>query len=1195
VRLNPEAVNLIVKSPRAIIGFVTGCLVGAVFILLGARTEGQGLAGQVGAGQIRIVAVQGTVEVMPAGAASWVITQTNQLLNPGDQLRTADNSRVTILWSDQSVVPLGPLTQIEVLAPDKPSSLPGLDMVKGILSFFHRDSPGRIRVLTHGANASIEGTEFVIESARMNGVEHDTFSVFDGKVLLSNAHGAILLTNEQQAFVEPGKAPVRTAGFIANNLLQWCFYYPAVLDLRDLPLTANEESSLQESLDAYRSGDLLAALAKYPDTTGPVPDTVRVYHAALLLSVGEVEKTEAELARLPAESPTNRLQRLADALRTLIAAVKRQERPSALEPQLPTEMLAASYYAQSQAKGDESLSLALSLAREATVRSPRFGFAWERVAELEFGFGRTREAMLALNQSLELAPRNAEAQSLKGFLLASQNRIGDAMGWFDRAIATDGALGNAWLGLGLCCIRIGHTDEGLHDLMVAAASEPQRSLLRSYLAKGYSYDGRNALANREIAIALRLDPGDPTAWLYSALIKQQENRVNEAIKDMEQSQSLNDNRRLFRSQMLLDQDRAVRSVNMATMYNDAGMTDVGVREAAKAVTYDYDNSSAHLFLSDSYNLLRDPTGVNLRYETAWFNELLLANMLAPVGAGRLSQTLSSQEYSKLFESDGMGIASQTSYRSDGQVGQLATQFGTYKNTSWAIDFDYQHNKGIRPNNELDNVNGAASVKQQLTPSDTVLAIVQLENFHSGDNFQYFDPNNPSTVLRTNFQYSEQQSPTAVGGYQHEWAPGIRTLLLGGRLDLNQQFTDVQANQLALLQVGGGTLQTVTTVPFDVELNAEQHIYTSELSQIIQKDKYTLVAGGRWQGGEFNFSDSLTNAPLPPFLVPLGTGSFSEPFQRLNGYGYLTVEPVDNVWLTGGLAYDDMKYPSNYRNPPQSAGTSERQLFEPKAALVWSPIPQATVRGIYARSLGGISIDDSYRLEPTELAGFVQTFRSVIPESVVGSVSAEAVDVEGLALDLKFNPGTFAGLQFQNLYSSVHRTVGAFLLPSGNAPLVQSSTPQSLNYNEQFFSASINQLLPYGFVTGLSYNLTHSDLKTTYPDLLAAATTTVPLSQNQSAYLQRLGAYLLLNHPSGFYAEFDVHAYFQQNYGYAPAEPGDNFVQLDLLGGWRFFDRRLALTVGVLNLTGTNYRLNPLTLYSELPRSRVFTAQLAFQF
>ena len=47
---------------------------------------------------------------------------------------------------------------------------------------------------------------------------------------------------------------------------------------------------------------------------------------------------------------------------------------------------------------------------------------------------------------------------------------------------------------------------------------------------------------------------------------------------------------------------------------------------------------------------------NLRYETVWFNELLLANLFSPIGGGRLSQTISSQEYSRLFQSDGLTFA-----------------------------------------------------------------------------------------------------------------------------------------------------------------------------------------------------------------------------------------------------------------------------------------------------------------------------------------------------------------------------------------------------------------------------------------------------------------------------------------------------------------------------------------------------------
>ena len=48
---------------------------------------------------------------------------------------------------------------------------------------------------------------------------------------------------------------------------------------------------------------------------------------------------------------------------------------------------------------------------------PGFGAAWIRVAELEFGFGRTSEALAALNKGLDLSPRNAEGLALKGFLL----------------------------------------------------------------------------------------------------------------------------------------------------------------------------------------------------------------------------------------------------------------------------------------------------------------------------------------------------------------------------------------------------------------------------------------------------------------------------------------------------------------------------------------------------------------------------------------------------------------------------------------------------------------------------------------------------------------------------------------------------------------------------------------------------------
>ena len=76
-----------------------------------------------------------------------------------------------------------------------------------------------------------------------------------------------------------------------------------------------------------------------------------------------------------------------------------------------SQCVALSYYLQSQ----HDLAGALSAAVRATVISPRFGFAWERVAELEFSFGRIAPAERALERALASSPKNAQGHALRGF------------------------------------------------------------------------------------------------------------------------------------------------------------------------------------------------------------------------------------------------------------------------------------------------------------------------------------------------------------------------------------------------------------------------------------------------------------------------------------------------------------------------------------------------------------------------------------------------------------------------------------------------------------------------------------------------------------------------------------------------------------------------------------------------------------
>src|SRR6185295_19015307 len=173
----------------------------------------------------------------------------------------------------------------------------------------------------------------------------------------------------------------------------------------------------------------------------------------------------------------------------------------------------------------------------------------------------------------------------------------------------------------------------------------------------------------------------------------QNNLINEAIRDLEKSQALNDNRSVYRSQLLLDQDQAVRGANLAAMYRDAGMSDVAVREASRAVNYDYGNYSAHLFLANSYIGLSDPNLIDLRYETPAESEYLLANLLAPVGAGTISPAISQQEYSRLFERDRLGVVSDTEYLSRGAWTQSGAQFGTLDNFNYSVEGFYRSDPG----------------------------------------------------------------------------------------------------------------------------------------------------------------------------------------------------------------------------------------------------------------------------------------------------------------------------------------------------------------------------------------------------------------------------------------------------------------------------------------------------------------------
>lgn len=1151
---------------------------------------------------VMVVEIEGRVAVSRAESQAWNPAQTNQVLRPRDRMRTYERSRALLRWSDLSTYRMGPDSLVQI-----PEQRSGIHLLRGLLYYFHRDKPGTFPVQTPSAYAVILGTEFTV-AVDENGAT--LLTLIDGEVELTNQFGRMKLASGEAAIAERNSAPRKTPAIETVNVIQWVLSYPGVLDVDELSLNLTEQQALATSLAAYRNGDLLAALTNYPAGREPASDEEKVYFAALLLAVGQAEQAEKVLQSLAAGT-TARVISLRDALRRVIAAVKFQpvtEPPMAnwqhvdgawknQAPNLPssaTVLLAESYYAQAQA----DLKEALTLARRSVEASPNFAFALARVAELEFSFGRVAQARTALDKSLALARRNAQAVALKGFLFAAENRIADAIAAFDEAIALDGALGNAWLGRGLCRLRQGNTAGGREDLQVAVTLEPQRAIFRSYLGKAFGNEGDMAHANDELQRARDLDANDPTVWLYSALLNQQQNRINEAVRDLEHAGELDDNRRVYRSRLLLDQDRAVQSVNLAGIYEDVGMLDVSAREAGRAVELDPANYAAHLFLGDTYQRLRDPARVNQRFETAAVTEYLLANLLSPVGAGTLAQSVTQNEYSRLVERDGFGVSSTTEYYSRGAWWQSGAQYGTFGNSSYAVSAFYNSDNGQRANNDVEQSEYSVQFKHQITMADSIYFRVIRSEIEGGD---LLARQNSATANRT-VSVEERQEPLLLAGYHHEWAPGIHTLGLIGWLTDELAVTNGRQQTLLLGKNSSGAVTDVAPITISQDYESRADLFTAELQQLWQQENHTFIVGARYQGGEFDTDNRHANAnlpaPIPGFvaaLFPKDRQEVESDFERITGYGYYHWRPVRSLLLAAGVSYDRLEIPANFRYAPLLEGEDHVDQVSPKGGVIWTPAKNTTFRAAYSQSLGGVGFDQSFRLEPTQIAGFNQGLRSLIPESVVGANSAEEFETTFASVEQRIGSGTYLGISGEWLQSEVSRELGVYdFLPSFR--VARSSTRQRMDFDERTLVVTLNQLVGDEWAFGTRYRLSHAELDNDLIDVPAGVLTVrgfKPRTESDSL-LHEMNLFAIYNHPRGFFGEVEGLWNSQNNDG-AAALGDEDFWQLNLFAGWRGYQRRCEIRLGILNVTEQNYRLNPLNLTPELPRERTFVARLKFNF
>lgn len=140
--------------------------------------------------QARFGAITGDVGLLTQGAADWIVPQVGLPLEPGDRIRTGEDGRAEVIFSDKALWVLEPNTEVVTEHTDNRTGR--IDLDAGVLlgkvdSEHAAGSAQRWEFYTPAAVIAIRGTEFAIDVSRQEGTR---LGVFEGTVEMQAAETA---------------------------------------------------------------------------------------------------------------------------------------------------------------------------------------------------------------------------------------------------------------------------------------------------------------------------------------------------------------------------------------------------------------------------------------------------------------------------------------------------------------------------------------------------------------------------------------------------------------------------------------------------------------------------------------------------------------------------------------------------------------------------------------------------------------------------------------------------------------------------------------------------------------------------------------------------------------------------------------------------------------------------------------------
>ncbi|MDO9262753.1 MAG: hypothetical protein Q7U02_02225 [Desulfosalsimonadaceae bacterium] len=584
-----------------------------------------------------------------------------------------------------------------------------------------------------------------------------------------------------------------------------------------------------------------------------------------------------------------------------------------------------------------------------------------QLARLQFGMDYMDDARQSLAQAKHMAPESAEVANLEGFMLLAAQKTDKAVAAFEKAVSLDSRLGEPHLGLALCHMRKGRPAPAMAEMSAAVLLEPRRSLFLSYWAKMLYELKRFDEALDMLAFAKDLDPRDPTPYLYEGIIYRDMNRPVEALASLHRAIALNDNRGVYRSRFLLDQDLAVKNVNLFLLYQQLGLSSWAQSKALRSIKKDYTNFAGHLFYGSAL--------LNSGNRTiAGGTELLLGRILQPANFNTFS---SFNDYTSFFDGPAVNGSITGSAGNHDTRGYFVSAYGGVPDYRLAFLADNYYNTTEEwrdTHNERGN-GTAAVVKYDPTTIDRLTFSYRMLEGKQKDEMtgrnEYDQEPNPVAKSGTDTDKVEV-------GYHHHFSPESDFLFFfTWNRDDGSAFDYDRTENIFGLE--GVTLHAFSLTEY-------QRPYAQyQAQQLFRKGRHQWITGALHYAGHKD-----TRIETEDYYYYEGEeldffpGSSShDPDHRLTSFYLADIWQVHPKWVMEGALYYDQMTNSN-----AAAGTEwDINKLNPRLGVIFEAGPSDTLRLAGFQYLLPFTAN---RIDPTEIAG-IPIFRN----TGEGSLAKEA--------------------------------------------------------------------------------------------------------------------------------------------------------------------------------------------------------------